>query len=111
MVGLTKNCIICPQVGYNEADLGVRGFGCDQARSTMVDCSHPLYFGYKHWISREPRPVLPVTNLFRIFDIYCWVSIFISMISVYVFFLIAAKVGTYYGVGSASEDVVLFPFR
>ena len=105
------NHIICPQVGYDEADLGVTSFACSQARSTVVDCSQPTRYGPYHWVSRAPRPVLPITGLLRIFDTDCWLLIIISMVAVNVFLVIAGKMGRYYNLGFTFEEIVLFPFR
>ena len=76
----------------------------------MIDYSQPINYSPYHWVSRAPRPVLPITGLLRIFDTDSWLLIIISMVSVNVFLVIAAKVGKLYGVGFDLEEIVLFPF-
>ena len=100
----------CPQVKQNEADLGLGTWTCFKIND--YDCSHATSTSHVYWISRAPRPLLPMTNIIRIFDTDCWVMILISMISVSVFLVMAAKLGTHYGVGTEDwVDVVLVPFR
>ena len=102
----------CYQVGYDKADLGVDGFGCSHARSTIVDCSHALAHSVYSWVSRAPRPLPPATNLIRIFTTNSWIAVLICIISVSVFLLAAAKLGMSYGVGTVDYvAVALVPFR
>ena len=55
---------------------------------------------------------MPWYNILRIFDTDCWVMIFITVVSVSLFLVVAAKVGTHYGVGTDDwVDVALVPFR
>ena len=80
--------------------------------STVVHCSHAIRHGYPHWITRAPRPHVPWYNILRIYDTDCWVIILITMVSVSVFLVVAAKLGTHYGVGTEDwVDVALVPFR
>jgi hypothetical protein len=115
--------IISPQVGMytNMADLGViietvcvpggdRHYPISGI-AYYVDCSHPISFRPLHFISRAPRPVFPFTALLRIFDTYCWIGIFISIVSVIVFLKVAAKVGSYYGVETEVYEDFLVPLR
>ena len=102
----------CYKVGYDKADLGVDGFGCSHARSTIVDCSHALAHGAYSWVSRAPRPLPPATNLIRIFTTNSWIAVLICIISVGVFLLVAAKLGLSYGVGTGDYVAVAFvPIR
>ena len=101
----------CPQVGYDEADMGVTGFGISHARSTMVKYTHPLGFTKYRWITRAPREVLPIWNMLGIFDYHSWFFIFISMVAVYGFLLVTAKLGACYGLGYHYEEIPLCPIR
>ena len=88
------------------------GFGLSHDMSTIVDFAHPMKYGPMYWISRAPREVFPFTNLFRIFDNISWLLIPFSMLCVSLFLIVAAKIGTYYGVGT--DDLVnvgLTPYR
>ena len=104
---------ICyPQVGSNKADLGLGPFSCTQARSTVVLCSHAIKHTTTHWMTRAPQPLPPVTNILRIYSTDCWFLTFISMFIVSIFLVVAAKLGTHYGVGTDDfVDVALVPFR
>jgi hypothetical protein len=106
-----RNYIISPQVGYNQAHLGVSGITCRQDRITVVDCSHAVGYSKRRWITRFPHKITPATNLVRICDNYCWFSTFISIVSVSIFFVVAAKVGEYYGVKTEDIELTLVPFR
>jgi hypothetical protein len=78
----------------------------------MMGCTHTTAGeGTIHWISRAPRPFYSITALLRIYDHHCWIFIIISIVSVSVFLLIAARVGSYYGVTVTYEEIVLIPFR
>ena len=109
-----KKFLLCPQVAYNEADLGVTNFVCSYVRSTVVDCSHPTQHASMHWVSRYPRPLPPTITLTSLLSIYngdCWILIFICIFSVSVFLVLASKVGASYGVTVSYEELVLIPFR
>jgi hypothetical protein len=99
------------QVQNNEADFGVARFGCTHARSTVVTCSVPTTYGYDRWYSKAPGPLPPATNLIRIFTWDVWLLIFLSMVLFSIFLLIAAKIGTYYGIITESYEDFLVPFR
>jgi hypothetical protein len=99
------------QVQNNEADFGVSSFWCSYSRSTVVACSRPTDFYYDHWISKAPDTVAPATNLIRIFTYDVWLLIFVSMVLFSVFLLIAAKIGSYYGLITESYEDFLVPFR
>jgi hypothetical protein len=78
----------------------------------VIDCSPGTLYGPYHWVSRAPRPILPITNLLRIYNPDCWILIIISMVTVFVFLKVAARLGSYYGVGFPEQTyIVLFPFR
>ena len=88
------------------------GFALSHAKSIIVDFTHPIQYGPSYWISRAPREVFPFTNLFRIFDNISWLLILFSLLCVSLFLIVAAKIGTYYGVGT--DDLVnvgLAPYR
>ena len=99
---------------FNDADIGVPNFGCSYGMShnPMMGCTHPTTgAGSYRWISRAPRPFYSITALLRIYDTHCWILIIISVVSVSVFLLIAANVGSYYGVTVTYQEIVLIPFR
>ena len=104
-------CFLCPQVAKNEADLGVGPFACTHARSTMVDCSHALKHSFLHWFTRPPRPLPPATNILRIYSAACWFMIFITIVCVSVFLVLAAKMGSYYDVTNENYQHFLIPYR
>ena len=111
-LNLTNNCGLCSQVGYNEADLGVTSFGCSHGYSLVLECSHAIYYGTTHWISKFNPPLPSATNIVRIYSTDCWIVIFIAIVSVSVFLVVAAKVGRSYGFGPRNYvDVALVPFR
>ena len=94
------------------ADLGLGTFLCTHAFSIDVHCAHAVQYSHVHWISRAPRPLLPWYNIVRIYDADCWFMIFITMFSVSIFLVVAAKLGTHYGIGTDDwVDVALVPFR
>ena len=100
------------QVGYNEADLGVTSFACSHAYNLVLDCSHAIYYGTTHWISKFNPPLPSATNTVSIYSTDCWIVIFIAIVSVSVFLVVAAKVGRSYGFGPRNYvDVALVPFR
>ena len=100
------------QVAYNKADLGVTSFGCSRGRNTIVDCSHSRYHGPYSWVTRAPKQLPPATALMRIYDLDCWILIFVSIASITIFLLISAAVGTYYGIIKQEYvDLTLVPFR
>ena len=99
------------QVANNEADLGV-AYVHISGGSSMVEFAPAIDYDMVRWISRAPRRILPITNLLMIYDIPCCISICISMVSVSIFLIVAAKVGTHYGVGTHDYvNVALVPFR
>ena len=101
-----------PQVGYDKADLGVVGFGCSHARSTIVLCSQPLGYSVTRWISRAPRPLPPAFNLVRIFTSSSWLAVFTSLLAVTCLLLIAARVGKSYGINTFNYlDLASVPYR
>ena len=63
------------------------------------------------WISKAPGPLPPATNLIRIFTYDVWLLIFFSTVLFSVFLLIAAKIGTYYGIITELYEDFLVPFR
>ena len=90
------------------------GIGIDlsHAASEIVDFSHPLKYAPIYWITRAPREVFPYGNLLRIFDTLSWFMILFSLLCVSLFLMVAAKLGTHYGVGT--DDLVnagLVPYR
>ena len=94
----------------NEADLAVTALMCQDVK--WFDCSQPTFWTRFSWVTRLPRPLPPATNLLRIYNNDCWCLIFLSMFCVSVFLVVAAKLGTEYGVGSDKYlDVALVPFR
>ena len=100
------------QVSLDYADLGVFGFKCTIHLNALADCSPPYHHSHTHWISRAPRPLLPATNLFRIFDIYSWCLIFLSIFIVSAFLVVAAKLGTHYGAGTHDMvEAALVPYK
>jgi hypothetical protein len=99
------------QVRNNEADIGVSIFGCSQARSTVVICSVATHFFSEHWYSKAPGKLPSEKNLIRIFTYLVWLLIFLSMALFGVFLLIAAKVGTYYGIITETYEDFLVSFR
>ena len=99
------------QVQNNEADFGVAYFGCSHARSTVVTCSVATSYYYDRWISKAPETLPPATNLIRIFTYDVWLLILLSMVLFSIFLLIAAKIGTYYGIITESYEDFLVPFR
>ena len=99
------------QVQNNEADFGVIYFTCSHSRSTVVTCSVPTAYHYTQWISKGPDQIPPATNLIRIFTFDVWLLIFFSMVLFSIFLLIAAKIGTYYGIITESYEDFLVPFR
>ena len=99
------------QVRNNEADFGVPYFGCSYARSTVVTCSMATSYHFYHWNSKAPGTLTPATNLIRIFTYDVWLLIFLSMVLFSVFLLIAAKIGSHYGVITQSYEDFLVPFR
>ena len=101
----------CPQVGYDEADLGVTGFSCSHARSTMVKYTNSLQYGPYHWITRAPHELLPIWNMLGIFDYYSWFFIFISMVGMYGFLWVTAKLGACYGLDYHYQEIPLCPIR
>ena len=109
----TYTCIICPQVGYNQADLGVHGFSCTHERSTVVECSHGLGQSFPlHWVTKAPNKIIPILNLLGIYNPDCWILIIISIVSVSIFLLVANKVATHYiDEPSDSEYLAIIPFR
>ena len=79
---------------------------------TKIQSSHAVHYSFAHWISRAPHQLLPWYNIVRIYNGDCWAMILISMFSVSVFLVVAAKLGTHYGVGTDDwVDVALVPFR
>ena len=100
------------QVYMGHADMGVWGFVCSKTVNMYVDCSPPYIHSHIHWISRAPRPLLPASNLFRIFDIYSWCLIFLSIFIVTTFLVVAAKLGTHYGAGTHDMvEAALVPYK
>ena len=78
----------------------------------LLSTAHMQQHSTSHWITRAPRPVPPATNILRIYSPDCWFLIFVSVVSVSIYLLGNAKLGTYYGVANATyEEVVLIPFR
>ena len=101
-----------PQVAYDKADLGVDGFACSHARSTVVLCSQALYYRVYRWFSRAPRPLPPASNLVRIFTSSSWLAVFTSVIAVTILLLIVAMVGKTYGINTFNYvDLALVPYR
>ena len=101
-----------PQVGYDKADLGVDGFACSHARSTVVLCSQPINYGVERWISRTPRPLPPTFNLVRIFTSSSWLAVFTSLMVVTLLLLIVARVGKSYGINTFNYvALALVPYR
>ena len=99
------------QVKNNEADFGVSYFGCTHSRSTVVTCSVPTSHSYDRWYSKGPAQLPPTTNLIRIFTFDVWLLIFLSISFFSIFLLLAAKIGTYYGINTQSYEDFLVPFR
>ena len=65
-----------------------------------------------YYFSRYPDKVAPTWNLLKLFDTPSWILIFTSLISVTIFFFIAAKIGTtYFGIRPIMEEIILSPFR
>ena len=70
-----------------------------------------MEYGTMHWVSRDPRPLPPATSLLRIYTPNCWGLIFLCLVLISIFMVVAAKLGCYYGVGTPGlEELVLFPF-
>jgi hypothetical protein len=84
---------------------------CSYARSTVVTCSPATDYSYDHWYSKAPGTLPPATNLIRIFTFDVWLLIFLSMMLFSAFLVIAAKIGTYYGLNTESYEDFLVPFR
>ena len=91
--------------------MGVSYFGCSYAKSTVVTCGVATDYYYDHWISKAPGTLPPATNLIRIFTFDVWLLIFLSMMLFSAFLVIAAKIGTYYGLNTESYEDFLVPFR
>ena len=108
----TYTCIICHQVGYNQADLGVHGFACNYERSKVVECSHSISYGLDHWVTKSPNKIIPILNLLGIYNPDCWILIIISIVSVSMFLIIADKVAKHYiAEPSDFEYLAIIPFR
>ena len=76
-----------------------------------MTCSVPTLYYHIHWYSKAPGPLPPATNLIRIFTYDFWLLIFFSTVLFSVFLLIAAKIGTYYGIITELYEDFLVPFR
>ena len=85
---------------------------CGPEFNEMADCSQPTHYGHMYWITRAPREVFPYTNLLRIFNTPSWLLLLFSLLLVTLFLIVAAKLGTHYGVGTDDWwNVAFVPFR
>ena len=86
-------------------------FECSHARSTVVMCSAVTSQFYYRWYSARPGTLSQATNLIRIFTYDVWLLILLSMALFSGFLLLAAKIGSYYGVITESYYDFMVPFR
>ena len=101
------------QIERDEADIATDGtFGCFYSRSRVAICAPGFTYFPDYWFSRYPAKVAPTWNLVKLFDLPSWILIFTSIISVTIFFFIAARIGTsQFGIRTFMEEIILSPFR
>ena len=101
------------QIERDEADIITDGgYGCFYSRSTVAICAPGFSYIPEYWFSRYPSKVPGTWNLLKLFDLPSWILIFTSIISVTIFFFIAARIGTsYFGIRTFMEEIILSPFR
>ena len=87
-------------------------YGCYESRGKVAACAPGAIYFPQYWFSRYPDKVAPTWNLLYLFDPISWLLIFLSLIFVKIFFLIAARIGTsYFGIRTYNEEIILSPFR
>ena len=91
--------------------MGVAHIICSHDRSTVVACSVWTVHYYDRWITKAPGTLSQATNLLRIFTPDVWLYILLSTALFSGFLLLAAKIGSYYGVITMSYYDFLVPFR
>ena len=78
----------------------------------MATCAPGSTYLPENWYSKFPAKTAPTWNLLKLFDTTSWMLIFLSILSVTIFFHIAAKIGTkFFGVKTVGEEIILSPFR
>ena len=97
----------------DEADIITHGnYYCYYSRGKVAAYAPGLGYLPDYWFSRYPAKVAPTWNLVKLFDPPSWLLIVLSIISVTLFFFIAARIGTsHFGIRTFMEEIILSPFR
>ena len=87
-------------------------YGCYHGRGTIAVCAPGFIYLPYYWYSKYPSETPPIWNLLKLFDPQSWMFIFLSILSVSIFFFIASRIGTsYFGTRPFTAEIVLSPFR
>ena len=87
-------------------------YGCFHSRGKVAICAPGFLYLPEYWFSRYPAKVDPTWNLLKLFDPPGWIGLFLSIISVSVFFFFSSRIGTsHFGVQTFYEEIIFSPFR
>ena len=87
-------------------------YSCTSGRAQVVLCAPGANYLPEYWWSRYPAKVPPTWNLLKLFDPQSWILIFLSILSVSIFFFVSARIGTrHFGIQTFNEEIILSPFR
>ena len=101
------------QIERDEADITTPGdYGCYTERAEIGICAPGTVYLPEYWYSRYPLKVAPTWNLLKLFDPPGWILLFLSILSVSIFFFFSARIGnSRFGIQTFNEEIILSPFR
>ena len=99
------------KVRNNSADLGVTAFGCSVERASVTLCSHSVDSFFDYWNTAAPSPLPPATNIILIFSPMVWGFILLSVVAFSTYMIVAARLGTHFGIVNTTYEDFIVPFR
>ena len=100
-------------MAYDNADIfDWRDFKFEAIHQTIAERAVvPLTKSNIRFYTQRRKILPPWSNLLRIFDIQTWILTLVSIVSVSIFFYVASKAGSHYGLPSYLNELVLIPYR
>ncbi|XP_023334439.1 uncharacterized protein LOC111705957, partial [Eurytemora carolleeae] len=79
-------------IGYNEVDLGVPSLGITPEINKFVDPSFYYPVALPSWTTKSPGKWPPAYNILKVFDIYAWSAILVSLVCATIVLLFLSNV-------------------
>ena len=104
---------IFDQIERDEADIVTpSNYGCYHGRGTVATCASGSQYSPNYLFSKFPEKVSRMWNLVKLFDPMSWILIFLSILSVSLFFFVSAGIGAlHFGLQTFREEIILSPLR